>query len=42
MFKKVEPMEEVMKKINAITSAQIKEVACEVFTDDNLITLIYK
>ena len=42
VFKKVEPMDEVMGKINAITSDQIKEVASEVFSDDNLITLIYK
>ncbi|MBP8678098.1 MAG: insulinase family protein [Bacteroidales bacterium] len=42
VFKKVEPMEEVMKKINAISSDQIKEVACEIFTDDNLISLIYR
>lgn len=31
-----------MKKINAISSDQIKEVACEIFTDDNLISLIYR
>lgn len=42
VFKKVEPMDEVMGKINAISSDQIKEVASEVFSDDNLITLIYK
>jgi predicted Zn-dependent peptidase len=42
VFKKVETMEEVMKKINAINSNQIREVANEIFTDDNLITLIYK
>ncbi len=42
VFKRVEPMEEVMNKINSITSAQIKEVASEIFSDDNLITLIYK
>lgn len=42
VFKKVEPMDEVMRKINSITSEQIKEVACEIFSDDNLITLIYK
>ena len=42
VFKRVEPMDEVMNKINAITSEQIKEVASEIFSDDNLITLIYK
>lgn len=42
VFKKVETMDEVMGKINAISSDQIKEVASEVFSDDNLITLIYK
>jgi len=42
VFGKVEPIEEIQKKIEAITCDQIKEVAQEIFTDDNLITLIYK
>lgn len=42
VFGKVEPIEEIRNKIEKITANEIFETANEIFSEDNLITLIYK
>lgn len=42
LFDKVDPLDVVYEKVNAVTSAQLMEVANEVFDFSKLSTLIYK
>lgn len=42
VFNKVEPMENVFKKIDGITSEEILSVANEIFSEDNISQLVYR
>ena len=42
VFNKVEPIEELRRRIEDITAHEIFEAANDIFSEDNLITLIYK
>ncbi|HNW49280.1 MAG TPA: insulinase family protein, partial [Bacteroidales bacterium] len=42
VFNKVEPIGELRRKIEEITAHEIFEAANDIFSEDNLITLIYK